>query len=434
MANKEKQVNRKQIVGLAREKLFSRGLTIGTGVIVALVIGLVGWGLIQERIIKPRTIVAIVEGKEINGADFASRVRVNRQQLIASYLQNFQDYQIFGGNAEIQQQVLSRMSLTQFQLEPSQVGFTTINQLIDDEIISLEAQKIGISVSNQEVEREMQSFFNYFPDGTPTAEIAATLDATSTLSNEQYAIISVTPTSATIPTSEFLSADPTGTTSPTNDPNAIPTSTVTPVPSPTPFTEDAYNAVFIEYLDIQLKELGLSEDALYDLVKINLIRDQLFNLLTDDMVAKEEQVWARHILVEDELSAIVLLDLLANGTDWAELAHELSQDTSNAEQGGDLGWFVFDAMVEPFAQAAFDLAIGEISAPVESAFGWHVIQILGHENRPLEQEAFARARNDVFQDFLSDLRSQYEWEIIGENWFSITPDEPDIPSQFKLTQ
>ena len=434
MANKENPVNRKKIVGLAREKLLSRGLTIATGIILALVIGLVGWGLVQEKIINPRTIVAVIEGKEINGDDFVSRVRINRQQLITNYMQNLEEYQLFTGNPELQQQVISRMSQIQSRLAPAQVGLTTINQMVDDELIILEAQKLGIRVSDEDVEKELQSFFSYFPEGTPTIGITPTFAANSTLSDLQFAIVSVTPTATAFPTNDSASTIPTSSMTPTSDPNVEAASTATPQATPTPFTEEAFNAVFTEYLNIQFRELGLNEESLRQLVKINLYRDQLFLFLTADIVTKEEQVWARHILLEEEQSAIDLLDQLDDGAEWSELALEHSTDLSNAERGGDLEWFTFDAMVQPFAESAFELSIGEISDPIESQFGWHIIQVLGHENRPLSIQALAVSRNELFQNFILGLRSQYEWEIITDKWFSITPDEPDIPAQYRLSQ
>jgi len=196
MADKSKQPNitRKQLVGIKRERVTSRILMIATVVIVVVVLGLISWGLIQEKFFVPRIIVAVVEGEEINGREFQSRVRVNRQQFIGTYIQLVQNYQIFGEEPEIGQQILGQLNQIQFQLLPASMGNTTVNQLVDDHLIALEAEKLGITVSDEQIEEELQALFGYFPEGTPTPGLTPTFAATSTLSETQLAIITLTST------------------------------------------------------------------------------------------------------------------------------------------------------------------------------------------------------------------------------------------------
>lgn len=83
---------------------------------------------------------------------------------------------------------------------------------------------------------------------------------------------------------------------------------------------------------------------------------------------------ASHILVETEAEALDLVKTLADGADFAELAKEKSTGPSGAS-GGSLGWFGKGAMVPAFETAVVGLAVGEVSAPVETQFGWHVIRL-----------------------------------------------------------
>jgi len=88
----------------------------------------------------------------------------------------------------------------------------------------------------------------------------------------------------------------------------------------------------------------------------------------------EEEIHARHILVATEAEAEAVEKRLKAGEDFAKVAKELSKDTGS--DGGDLGWFTREKVVPEFANAAFKLKVGDISAPVKSEFGWHVIQVL----------------------------------------------------------
>jgi peptidyl-prolyl cis-trans isomerase C len=107
--------------------------------------------------------------------------------------------------------------------------------------------------------------------------------------------------------------------------------------------------------------------------------------LYDDSVKKmtpEQEVHARHILVESEEKAKEVIAKLKAGGDFTALAKEFSKD-AGASEGGDLGFFAKDQMVPEFAEAAFKLGKGELSAPVKTQFGWHVIKVEDKRERPV---------------------------------------------------
>jgi peptidyl-prolyl cis-trans isomerase C len=110
----------------------------------------------------------------------------------------------------------------------------------------------------------------------------------------------------------------------------------------------------------------------------------------------EEEIHARHILVATEGDAQAVLKRLKAGEDFAKVAKETSKDPGS--EGGDLGWFTKDRMVPAFADAAFKLKENEISEPVKSQFGWHVIQLEGRRQKtfpPFEQVKDQIARYSV---------------------------------------
>lgn len=86
------------------------------------------------------------------------------------------------------------------------------------------------------------------------------------------------------------------------------------------------------------------------------------------------EVRASHILVKTEQEAKELFDEIKNGKSFAQVAEEKSLCPSG-QNGGDLGFFGKGMMVKPFEDAAFDLEVGELSQPVETQFGWHLIQV-----------------------------------------------------------
>jgi peptidyl-prolyl cis-trans isomerase C len=98
-------------------------------------------------------------------------------------------------------------------------------------------------------------------------------------------------------------------------------------------------------------------------------------------VKNEEEVHARHILVPTEDEAKAIVAQLKGGADFATLAKEKSKDPGGAE-GGDLGYFTKDQMVPEFADVAFKLDKGQISDPVKTQFGWHVIKVEDKRVKP----------------------------------------------------
>jgi peptidyl-prolyl cis-trans isomerase C len=115
----------------------------------------------------------------------------------------------------------------------------------------------------------------------------------------------------------------------------------------------------------------------------------------------EEEVHARHILVPDEPTAKKITADLKKGGDFAALSKQYSKDPGASQQGGDLGFFKKTDMVPEFANAAFALKDGEVTAsPVQTQFGWHVIQVI--ERRHAPPPAFEDAREDLRQKIVQE--------------------------------
>lgn len=89
----------------------------------------------------------------------------------------------------------------------------------------------------------------------------------------------------------------------------------------------------------------------------------------------QEEVHARHILVDSEVKAKEVFELIAHGADFEKMAKEHSKDPGSRERGGDLGYFSRGQMVPVFEEAAFRIKPGEVSQPFKSQFGWHILKV-----------------------------------------------------------
>jgi len=125
----------------------------------------------------------------------------------------------------------------------------------------------------------------------------------------------------------------------------------------------------------------------------------------------EPEVRARHILVETEEEAKVLLGELKKGADFAELAKSKSKDPGSAD-GGDLGYFTKDQMVPEFSEVAFKLEKGQLSDPVKSQFGWHVIKV--EDKRTRQPPEFDKVKDQLESFVVRRQQSQLITKLRAE--------------------
>jgi peptidyl-prolyl cis-trans isomerase C len=150
-----------------------------------------------------------------------------------------------------------------------------------------------------------------------------------------------------------------------------------------------------------------------------------YDELAKQMSGKEE-VHASHILVEKEDLAKELYKKVKDGADFAKLAKEKSADRGSAVKGGDLGYFTKDQMVPEFAEAAFDLKKGEISEPVKSAFGWHIIKL--QDRRKLPVPTLEESRPQIEQQLAAEANQEFIFGLLKESKVKYyNPEGKEIP-------
>ncbi|WP_428907974.1 peptidylprolyl isomerase [Niallia sp. Krafla_26] len=138
-----------------------------------------------------------------------------------------------------------------------------------------------------------------------------------------------------------------------------------------------------------------------------------------------EQVEASHILVEDEATANEVKEKLDKGEDFVDLAKEYSTDTSNADSGGELGYFPKGTMVEEFENVAFSMDKGAISNPVKTDFGYHIIKVTDKKEakeavfedhqEEIKQILFDQEISEAYSTWITEQREKFEIENSLEN-------------------
>ncbi|MBO9128734.1 peptidylprolyl isomerase PrsA [Bacillus sp. 165] len=162
---------------------------------------------------------------------------------------------------------------------------------------------------------------------------------------------------------------------------------------------DSVKEQYGDQFEDALKQSGMDEKALKEQIRSNLAIKKAVEKTITDKELKENykpEIQASHILVADEAKAKEIKARLDKGEDFAKLAKEFSEDTGSAENGGDLGFFGPGKMVAEFEAVAYKLKVGEISEPVKSQFGYHIIKLTDKK----ELEPFDKVKDDIKADLV----------------------------------
>lgn len=395
-------------------------------------------GLIFEFLVTPNSAVATVGDEKIVTKEYRRRVLLERNQLYSQLGQYQQLEEQFGGQGYFTNQI------TQLQTTLSNssiLGTQVLETLIGEKAVLKEAETRGISIGDEEIENILREEVAVrqqaltVPQATGTAEMSVEMTATAD-----------TWTPTPLPTIDIS--------------NTI-TATATPLPTatPRPILDDTLYSEGLETLQSDLKNTtNMSLDDYRDVVRARLIEEELQEQISVESVEETEvQVNARHILLrprdptpiptevpedapdaeptpvptevpedapeptptlaprtrEETLVEIVELRnrIVEGGEDFAELAIEYSDDTGSGALGGDLDWFGQGQMVPQFDEAAFALEIGEISEPISTTFGYHILEVLDRdEARPKDENQLSQERDSAYQEWLQSQINTLEIE------------------------
>jgi parvulin-like peptidyl-prolyl isomerase len=189
-------------------------------------------------------------------------------------------------------------------------------------------------------------------------------------------------------------------------PTATPADTPTPGPTATlnVIGADALATQYTEWLNTIAEQTGLDEATYRSYIRAVVLGDKLGDALGEETPRIAEQTNARHILVETEEEANDALARLEAGEEFADLASELSTDPGSAAQGGELGFVPAGTFVPAIDEAVFSLPVGQISDPIETQFGWHIVEVLEREEQELSPSNYSQAQRQAYSDWLTEAR------------------------------
>lgn len=156
-----------------------------------------------------------------------------------------------------------------------------------------------------------------------------------------------------------------------------------------------------DQFDTLLKQQGLKEETFKNMLRAQLAQEKAIEKTITDKELKDNykpEIKASHILVKDEATAKKVKEELGQGKSFEELAKQYSEDTGSKEKGGDLGFFGPGKMVKEFEDAAYKLKKDEVSEPVKSQFGYHIIKVTDIKE---PEKSFEQSKADIKKELVA---------------------------------
>lgn len=387
--------SRKEVLVARKQAQQTRQIRIGVAVVGALLLLVFLAAAINELVIAPNRPVAIVNGEEISLDQWQDRVRFERAQRII-LLEN--QLEAFQGNVGIVQQFAGQ-AINEL-LQTDLLGQNALNQMIDEVIIRQAAEARGIEVTEADVDTEIGQTFNYFDGGLPTPFPTAT------------ATVEPTPSVTPIPTAVITDVLPTNT--------PFPTVTVgptgTPAPTATPVSSEAFQQEFDDLI-AKFEELGISEQQYREIVRTQIYRERLIELLNVESELSTEAEHASFFVLQfdTEEEANEAAGLIGS-SDYLSVWNQYRSQVPDAEstataQASEILWRSQDAVAANLgaevAEAAFDLAVGDPSGIISRTVStdstrYYLIQVTGREVRPLSASELQTSELENLAAFIDE--------------------------------
>ncbi|MBN2303821.1 MAG: peptidyl-prolyl cis-trans isomerase [Anaerolineae bacterium] len=427
-----------------RRALIVTALLIGASVIV------LAYAIFNEQILVPRQAITKVNGDKITTSDFQDRVRFTRW-LTAQQIREM--YYLVGGDVNTLQQYAGTQ-ISQLQ-SPIMMGSTVLDEMEEELLLAQAAKERNITVNTDDVDRRVDEYIaggyglSLPDDGEPaTPTLTPTVTVTPLVSPTPSNTPRPTNTATLIPSVTPAEDEPTATSGPTLTPTETSTPTTTPTPTPTLSTDEIYATVDSgaeDFYDTAKDISDVGRSVVRDVFYYDALRTALKDEIIKDVPTEELQVNARHILIsfapdaaaagetpppptDDERAdaltrAEQVMDALQDGEPFADLARTMSDDTGSGADGGELGWASPDGYVAAFQDAVLESEIGAIVGPIETEYGYHIIQVMGREVRELTPSALSTKQSEAFQAWVDEQRTNADISR-NSDWLDRIPEKP----------
>jgi hypothetical protein len=377
MARQKQQLRptRKHLARAERERILKNRIIAGTLITAILVFGLIGYGIYREALFLPGEPIVIINGEEIITREFQDRV--------------ISEVQFSGTSAE-------------------SLAWAVLDTMIKDVLVRQEAEKMGIVITEAELDQRIEEYLGYYRNGTPTSSPSLTPDPTQKAEE--------TLTAAAV------------TALPTADVTPTVANTLTPLPTPTEYTAEGYKQVYADYISGIEEQSGLSEEQIRQVIRSNMLSEMLREILKQDVPLEGEKTQLRQIQTETEETAQEVRSKLEEGEAWEDLVTEYSQDETTKDAGGELGWLTSAIILAGFGPSAELLStepVGTLVGPIQTYQGWHMFEIMDRDIQPFTEYEYQQVVNSAYDNWLSVVEGNSEI-IIVENWEELIPNV-DVP-------
>ncbi len=416
--DKQRQSRKDILIARRHEEQTKRVRLLVIG-IIALISAVLLIGVINELVLKPERPVAMVNGTEISMEDWRDQVEYRRALLVSSItdIANLVGGD-FGQISQIAERELGMLG------DPETLGLQVLEEMIDNERVLQEALALGITVTESEIQTALEERFNYFGGKSPTPQPTPTETIMPTPSLTPIAM-------ATLTESQEIEA-------PTSTPTAGPSPT--PRPSPTAVSLDSFQEALTNWNE-RLNDFGINEELFRRDVKSVLYRERLIELLADraELPDEAEQAsifYSRFDNLEEAEAALEDIESSDFLTVWNTInTLENDEESESTAIASELLWRTAENLEGIFgldiSQEAFDLDIEEPSAVIvvlpvieDGTSQYYIIMVSGREIRPLSQAAMNNARQQVYINWLDQVR--FEGIDIFERWRANVPTRPGL--------
>ena len=403
-----------------REAELQKWVVRGVAAAVAILVIVVAAAFAVEQFIVPNQAVAIVNGETITVRDFRQGYLLERNRLLLQ-LNSVQNSGF--DMQQLAQQEPYKTWMSEVNV-PDQLGLRVINDMVDDRLLAQEAEARNIRVDDDALREAVETYFGYDPTEAALIGVEPTATSTSTITPTPY----VSPTPRPSPTPSPIPEPTSESDPPEEEAQEEEEPTVTPQPTvvePTLSAEEVrenYEENAEDYRGY-FDRVGVASETMDAFFE----RNARETLLAADLVPDDSPLLyadVRHILVEDEETAQAALTALSDGESFAALARALSTDPGSGSRGGELGEAFVGNYVPKFRAAIEGAEIGALVGPVESEFGFHILQVRSKEERSGEElerqrDQLQRQELELLQEA---LREQHSDTIeIYDSWLDYVP-------------